>query len=102
MTSHLYISRRLDDLPVAHLYDITAHGGGLRVMGDHNDGLIEPEVQLLKHVEDYRRVLGIEIARGLVGEDDGWTGNDGTRKGHALLLAAGKLKRLVMHLVFEA
>src|ERR1051325_2840792 len=96
MTLHLHVPRRLDDLPVAHLYDMTAHGGGLGVMRDHDDGLVEAEVQFLEHVKDDRRVFGIEIARRLVGEDDGRARDDGARKGDALLLAARKLKRLVI------
>ena len=40
------------DVAVAHLYDAFAHGRGLGVVSDHNDGLIEPVIQLLEHVKD--------------------------------------------------
>src|SRR5205085_8439169 len=79
----------------------SAHGGGLRVVGDHDDGLVEAVVHLLEHVQDDGRVLGVEVARGLVGEDEGGLRDDGAGEGHALLLAAGELQRLVVHLVFE-
>jgi hypothetical protein len=38
------IGRRLDDMPVAHLHDATAHRGGLGIVSDHYDGLIEPVI----------------------------------------------------------
>ena len=40
------------DVAVAHLHDAFTHSRGLRVMRDHDDGLIEPVIQLLKHVKD--------------------------------------------------
>ena len=39
-------------MTVAHLNDAFAHRGGLRVVSDHDDGLIEPVIQLLEHVKD--------------------------------------------------
>src|ERR1043165_6542371 len=92
---YLYTRDGGNDLAVAHLDDAAAHGGGLRVVRDHDDGLVEAVVHLLKHVQDDGRVLAVEVARRLVGEDDG------ARQGDALLLAAGKLQRLVVHLVFK-
>ncbi len=38
-------------MAVAHLYYVSAHCCGFRVMSDHNDGLIEPVIQLLKHIQ---------------------------------------------------
>ena len=44
--------RLFDDVPVAHLYDPLTHGRGFRVVSDHDDGLVEAVIQLLKHVKD--------------------------------------------------
>src|SRR6185503_20688297 len=42
----------LHDVPIAHLYDPLTHRRSLRVVGNHDDGLIEAVIQLLEHVED--------------------------------------------------
>lgn len=42
---------RFDYVAVAHLYYMSAHCCGFRVMSDHNDGLIEAVIQLLKHIQ---------------------------------------------------
>ena len=48
------------------------------------------------------RVLRVEVAGRLVGDEDGRVGDDGARDGDALLLAAGELPRVVVHAVVEA
>src|ERR1043165_3879871 len=98
---YLYTRGGGNDLAVAHLDDAAAHGGGLRVVRDHDDGLVEAVVHLLKHVQDDGRVLAVEVAGRLVGEDDGGLRDDGAGEWGSLLLAAGKLQRLGVHLVFE-
>jgi hypothetical protein len=45
---------------------------------------------------------GIQVAGGLVGENQRRVGDDGARHGHALLLPAGKLARQVMQAVLQA
>ena len=42
----------MDDMAIAHLDNTLAHGGGLWIVSDHDDGLIEPVIQLLEHVKD--------------------------------------------------
>src|ERR1044072_9430835 len=98
---YLYTRGGGNDLAVAHLDDAAAHGGGLRVVRDHDDGLVEAVVHLLKHVQDDGGVLAVEVSGRLVGEDDGGRRDDSAGEREALLLAAGKLQRLVVHLVFE-
>src|SRR5919205_373641 len=98
---YLYTGPGGNDLSVAHLYDAAAHGGRLRVVRDHDDGLVEAVVHLLKHVQDDCRIFGVEVPRRLVGKDDGGAVDDGARQGDALLLAARECERLVVHLVFE-
>ena len=44
--------RLFDDVTVAHLYDPLTHSRGFRVVSDHDDGLVEAVIQLLKHVKD--------------------------------------------------
>jgi len=40
-----------DDVAVAHLDNATTRSGGFRIVGDHNDRLIEAAIQFLKHVQ---------------------------------------------------
>src|SRR5581483_946678 len=91
-----------DDVTVTHLDDALAGSGCFRIVGNHDDGLIESVVQLAKHFQDEFRVLSIKISCRLVSQNDRRSIDDGARERYALLLAAGKLERLVMHLVFEA
>src|SRR5918912_50632 len=84
---YLYTRGGGNDLAVAHVDDAAAHGGGLRVVRDHDDGLVEAVVHLLKHVQDDGGVLRIEVAGRLVGQDDGGPCDDGARERDALLLA---------------
>ena len=71
-------------------------------MGDHHDGLAELADGLAHEREDLGAGAGVEVAGGLVGEDD--LGPAGERPGHGdpLLLAAGELARAVLQAVAEA
>ena len=69
-------------------------------MSDHDDG-VAFRVDALELVHDGDGRFGIEIARGLVGEDNLWVGDDGAGDGGALLLAAGELERKVVFFVFH-
>ena len=61
----------------------------LRIVRDHDD---QPVVRdLLQKVHDLLRRLGVESARGLVGEDDLGIVDDGAGDGDALHLSAGHL-----------
>ena len=44
--------RGLYDVTITHLHDSFTHRGSFRIVSDHDDGLIEPIIKLLKHVED--------------------------------------------------
>ena len=59
-------------------------------------------VELLEQREDLVGALAIEVAGGLVGDDDGRVVDDGARDGDALLLPARELPRVVAHAVLEA
>src|SRR5688500_415233 len=73
----------------------------LGVVGDHEDGLAQVAGQLLQQVEDLVRAVAVEVAGGLVAEQERGIGHDGAGDGHALLLTAGQLSGLVGHAVAE-
>ena len=63
-------------------------------VGDHDDGGAG-SVEVAKEVHDVEAVLAIEIAGGLVTEDELRVGDHGAGHGDALLLSAGELLRVV-------
>ena len=88
-------------MTVTHLDDPLTGRGCLGIVRNHYDCLIESVVQFAKHVQDDFGIFRIEIASRLVREHDGGPINDCPGQRDTLLLAAGKLERLVMHLVLE-
>ena len=92
----------MGDLAVAHVEDAVGDLGGLGVVGDHEDGLVELAAGLAEHLEDGVGVLGVEVAGGFVGEDDGGTVDEGAGDGDALLLAAGELVGAMVEAALDA
>ena len=90
------------DAAVAHVDGGIAVGRGFRIVGDHQDGLAQPAVQIAQNVENRFGVLGVQIAGGLVGQENGRVVHDGAGDGDALLLAAGKLVGFVIQAVADA
>ena len=75
---------------VADVHGAVGPGGHLGVVGDEHDGLSA----LLEAAEGLHHELsrrGVEVARGLVGEDDCRVVDEGARDGDALHLASGEL-----------
>ena len=72
-------------MAVAHLYRARARGGGLGVVRDHDDCLVELFVQLLEHIEHDLRIFGVEISRRLVSENYRRAVDDRTCKRDTLL-----------------
>src|SRR6266403_1250413 len=70
--------------------------GGFRIVRDHDDGLAKIFVQLPQHLQHDFRVFRIQVSRWLVGEENLRLIDDRPRDGHALLLAAGEFRGLVM------
>ena len=70
--------------------------GGQRVVGDHDDRLLEFAVELFEQLEDLAAGGAVEIAGRLVGDQQVGVGDDGPGDGDALLLAAGELARVMM------
>ena len=64
--------------------------------------LLNLRVQQVEQLQDLLGALAIEIAGRLVGDEDGRIGDDGARDGHALLLPARELARVVVHAILEA
>jgi hypothetical protein len=92
----------VSDFAVAHVEDAVGDLGSLGVVGDHEDGLVELAAGLAEHLEDGVGVLGVEIAGGLVGEDDGGAVDEGAGDGYALLFAAGKFVGAVVETALDA
>jgi hypothetical protein len=70
-------------------------------MRDEHDG--EPfAIETLQEGEDLDARARVEIARGLVGEHDGGIVHQRARDGHALLLSARQLARMVVFALGEA
>ena len=82
-------SLNMSDFAVAHVEDAIGNLGGLGVVGNHEDGLVELAAGLAKHLENGVGVFGVEVACWLVGKDDGRAVDESTGDGYALLLAAG-------------
>jgi len=66
-----------------------------------DDGLLELTVERVDERENLLGALVIEIAGGLVGDDDLRVCHNRARDGNTLLLAAGKLARIMMRAVFQ-
>ena len=65
----------------------------LGVVGGEEEGRAELAVEPLHRLQDVVGVLGVEVGRRLVGEDEVGPLDDGPGDGHALALAAGELGR---------
>src|SRR5215471_10269054 len=86
----------VDDHAITHVHHTIKVGGGLRIVSNHHDGLAKIFVQLPQHLEHGFRILGVKVSGGLVGQQDFWLVYDRSRDGYALLLAPGKLGRLMV------
>ena len=73
-----------------------------RVVGDHHDGLAVVVDAAAEQVEHLGARLRVEVAGGLVGEDDPRPADQRPGHGDPLLLAAGELVGLVVQPVAEA
>jgi acyl-CoA thioesterase-1 len=54
-------------------------------------------MELLEQAHHRLTVRRVEVSRRLVGEQEQWRAGDSPRHGHALLLTAGELRRIVLH-----
>ncbi len=70
--------------------------GEVVVVRDEDERRAAPAVHLDHEVEDVPAVARVEVARRLVCEEDGRLVGEGARDGHALLLAARELRRVMV------
>ena len=77
-------------------------GGDVGVVGDEEDGLAAFFVLSEEGVHDGAAGLGVEIAGGFVGEEEGGLVDEGAGDGDALAFAAGELGGAVFEAGFEA
>src|SRR5579859_1686962 len=75
--------------------------GDVGIVRDHQD-CVTGFVQLAKYLQDNLFVSFVEIARGLVGQDDFRLIDKRAGDGYSLLLAAGKLRGKVRHTLTHA
>ena len=78
-----------DNHAVVDADDALGVTGDILVVGDEDDGETFLLVELLQHPEHFDGGAGVEIAGGLVGEEELRAVDEGAGDGHALLLAAG-------------
>ncbi len=79
------------DLAIAHMQDAVGDLGGLGVMRDHQDRLVELAAGASQHVQHGVGVFRVEIAGRLVGQHDGGAADERAGDGDALLFAPGEL-----------
>ena len=76
----------VSDLAIAHVKDAVGDLGGLRVVRNHQDGLIEFPAGLTKHLQNGIGVFSIQIARRLIGKHNSWASYKRASNSDALLL----------------
>src|SRR5579862_4225064 len=86
----------VDDQAIPHVEHAITVSSGFGIVGDHDDGLTEIFVQLPENFKNGVGTTSIEIAGGLISKDDFRLVDEGAGDGHALLLAAGEFRGLVI------
>lgn len=84
------------DQPVFDVNDLIGLVGNTTFVGYHDNGLMLFFVQLLEKCHHFHARLRVQSARWLVGKDNFWLGDEGTRNGNALLLSAAHLVGIVL------
>src|SRR5439155_11768142 len=87
---------------VEHLDPAAAARRQRRIVGDQQQGGAVPPGQVEQQVDDLAAGLGVEIARGLVGQQQLWADRRGAGQRYPLLLAAGQLAGIVGEPLAEA
>ena len=91
-----FVGLEVRDLAVDHLHVAMRAARQLRIVRDHDDGGAHL-VDALQQVHDLARHQRIEVARGFVGEHQLGVAGNRARDRHTLLLAAGQLRRHMIH-----
>ena len=77
------------------------HAHHLGAVGDHDHGLAGPPGEAVEDLQHLAAGLEVEVAGGLVGEDQQRIVGQGAGDGHALLLAPGEAVRKALRPVGE-
>src|SRR5439155_4777952 len=96
------VAQLVDDRAVGQEDDPVGVGGGVRVVGDHDDGLPVLADRVAQEAQHLGAGAGVEVTGRLVGEDHLGPGHQGPGARHPLLLAAGQLGRAVLEPVLQA
>ena len=81
------------ELALGHGQDPVGAGGKAGIVGDHHDGGVLLAREIEHQVDDDGAGLLVEVAGGLVGEEQPRGGDHGAGEADALLLAAGQRRR---------
>src|SRR5215510_869818 len=90
-----------DDDPVAHFDESICKRNEFGIVSDENNRLLKPAIQLPEHVQNDCRILRIQAACRLVGEQNRRFVRDGPSNCDALLFATRKFGRLASHLILD-
>src|SRR5580704_3195837 len=90
------------DLAVGEEDDAVGEGGAAWIVGDHHDGLVELGHRPTQEAQHFRRRVRVEVAGGLVGEDQVGPRDQGPGTGGALLLATRHLLGAVRQPISDA
>jgi hypothetical protein len=96
------LQQSIFDAAVAHTDDSVAVGGGLGIVGNHENRLTDGSVQVAEKVQNGGGVGGIQVAGGLIGKEDRGIIDNGAGQGDALLFAAAHLRWAVIHTLVDA
>ena len=90
----------LDHVAAVHHEDVLAHlGDDAEVVRDHDDGGVQPLLQVAHEVEDLRLDRDVERGRRLVGDEQFRIARERHGDHDALAHAAGELVRIVVDAV---
>ena len=88
--------------PIGNPDDPFGGSGDVGVMSDQNNGHAFLFVELPEEFQDFFTGLGVEVAGGLIREQDGGIIDEGPGNGHPLLLPAGELRGFVVQALPQA
>ena len=84
------VEKTLRQPTIAHMHSAMRIGCGFLVVGNHQDSLAQAFVEVLQQLQHRSRVLAVEVARGLIREQNRRVVRDRARNSYPLLLAAGE------------
>jgi hypothetical protein len=80
-----------DNQPILHFVDPIARFRDLRIVGHEQKRLALLLHDPPKQFESAPGILAVQVSGRLIGQDDTWIVREGTRDGHPLLFATGKM-----------